>query len=456
MIGCVLPSFRRLPPTLDGSGMAKRLLTYAGESISWKPCGPEEEPNLFECSSVEVPLDQFNGSNHARACADTMGGVATYINSPQTAADMNTILDALGQKDMYYWGFSYGTLLGQTYATLFPERSKRVVIDGVLNQFLWYNSLTKNENAVDQNSVYSGLLEECIKAGPERCALASHASTKAELAQKLFSMAQKLRDDPIAVYINNGLYGIIGHTSVWFNGILSSLYRPASWQLLAKNLAALLDGNATDAFLSYEWRGEDSWLRKEDSAILVYFNDALSGPQHWPQDHRLLLDKLSPKLNKSLFSDGNFNLNFVRAAWAIPKSHAYVPRHGVKTAHPLLVLSTTYDPICPLISAKNASATFEGARLLKIKGYGHCSLAVPSVCAARHVQAFFANGKLPAERHVQCEVDGNPYFGDVRNTDGNTAALVQFHDPWDQRVHAAQVELAKEPLLRPLPIKPRV
>lgn len=44
--------------------------------------------------------------NGAKACEDTMGEHGAYINTPQTAADMNSILDAIGQEEMYYWGFS--------------------------------------------------------------------------------------------------------------------------------------------------------------------------------------------------------------------------------------------------------------------------------------------------------------------------------------------------------------
>ncbi|KAK5651988.1 hypothetical protein OQA88_10891 [Cercophora sp. LCS_1] len=534
-IGWVVLSLPRLARKLDHFVSSNGSLTYAGESISWTACGTKEEPNLFECSSVDVPLDHFNASNnlngrhftiplvrlrvktatrnilfnpggpggsgaefirragpklativgddfhlvgfdprgisgsrplatcyqtdearlmfprikpkhvsedsgdlwawatnHAHACADVMGEFAAHINSPQTAADMNTILDALGQKDMYYWGLSYGTVLGATYSTLFPERAKRVIIDGVLNQFQWYQSLLEYDSAVDQDNVYSGLLEECVKAGPKLCALAQYAATKGELSEKLLSMARKLTDDPVGVYINKTLYGILDHTSLWINGVFASLYRPASWPQLAKNLVAVLDGNATDAFLSYQWKGYESWRDEGDSGFFVYYNDAPSGSEHWPQDHRALVDELSPVLNASLFSEGSFDSTFVRAAWAIPKRHTYIPTHGVETAHPLLVLSTTYDPVCPLISAKNATGTFTGARLVEVKGYGHSSLAVPSLCAARHVRAFFKNGTLPEEKHVRCEVDGNPYFGD-------TASVAFFEDPEDQKIHAAQV-----------------
>lgn len=59
---------------------------------------------------------------------------------------MNSILDAVGRENMVYWGFSYDTTLGQTYANMYPERSERVIIDGVSNQFQWYDSLTDHES----------------------------------------------------------------------------------------------------------------------------------------------------------------------------------------------------------------------------------------------------------------------------------------------------------------------
>lgn len=47
-----------------------------------------------------------NAETRAQACRDITGEHGSYINTPQTAADMNSILDAIGQRDMYYYGFS--------------------------------------------------------------------------------------------------------------------------------------------------------------------------------------------------------------------------------------------------------------------------------------------------------------------------------------------------------------
>jgi hypothetical protein len=71
---------------------------------------PEQRAVEFETNPWDIVFqagEMFTrAENKAKACADTMGELGAYINTPQTAADMNTILDAIGQEEMYYWGFS--------------------------------------------------------------------------------------------------------------------------------------------------------------------------------------------------------------------------------------------------------------------------------------------------------------------------------------------------------------
>jgi hypothetical protein len=94
--------------------------------------------------------------------------------------------------------------------------------------------------------------------------------------------------------------------------------------------------------------------------------------------------------------------------WTIPKRYTYVPKKRIETAHPLLILSRTYDPVCPLIAARTATEAYVGSRIVEVEGYGHCSMAVPSACLAKHVRAFLYDGILP-EGYTKCEVDC-PYF----------------------------------------------
>lgn len=74
----------------------------------------------------------------------------------------------------------------------------------------------------------------------------------------------------------------------------------------------------------------------------------------------------------------------------------------------LFFLPTTYDPVCPLVSAKTAKKAFAGSQIVEVKAYGHSSFSVPSFCVAKHIRDFLYNGMVP-EPHAQCEVDG-PYF----------------------------------------------
>jgi pimeloyl-ACP methyl ester carboxylesterase len=54
-----------------------------------------------------------------------------HINTPNVARDMELIRNLTGYERLEYWGFSYGSLLGTMYASLFPDRVGRMVLDGI-------------------------------------------------------------------------------------------------------------------------------------------------------------------------------------------------------------------------------------------------------------------------------------------------------------------------------------
>lgn len=380
--------------------------------------------------------------NFVQACADTMGEHGLYVNTPQTAADMNTILDAVGQEDMIYWGFSYGTLLGQTYAGLFPDRSRRVIIDGVVNQFDWYEALASTEDLVDTVHVLEGFFEECLKAG-QNCTLSALSKSKGELMDMILGLAESLGEEPLSVYVNNTIWGTLDYSKIMSTAIFPALYKPAIWYDLADRLFKMLTGNATEAFLAYGQGGP--WNMEGNANEAVMLNDGKSGLKNWPRDRHSALRIIEPAVNASLFGPSMYDGLYIKQQWAIPKTHNYVPKFGVKTAHPLLILSTTYDPVCPLVSARSANKAFANSQIVEVKGYGHCSVAVASTCLAKHVRSFLYNGTVP-ENYTQCEVDG-PYFVKPEE-DGKAAcvkALREFEDPEDMRIHLAQLELARDP-----------
>lgn len=215
---------------------------------------------------------------------------------------MNSILDAVGQEDMIYWGFSYGTTLGQTYATMHPERSKRVVIDGVTNIFDTYRRLDTEQKWVsDSEKVLYGFFNECVKAGPDRCPLASFGSTADELWDAVLSRVDGLREEPLNIYINNTLYGTLDYPNFLTNAIFYSLYAPKkAWVPVAEQLAKFLQGNATDIWM--EHGRADVFASIGEANRFVTFNDAKSGPEYWPKGRQAVVDEIVRFANGSLFS----------------------------------------------------------------------------------------------------------------------------------------------------------
>jgi len=287
-----------------------------------------------------------------------------------------------------------------------------------------------------QENVLLGFFDECIKAG-QNCPLSSLADNKEELREKVLGFVDKL-DEPLSVYVNNTAWGTLDRLKILETAIFPALYKPALWYVLADRLEKLLQGNTTGAFLAYGRAGAwDSLLEGESNSFIV-LNDGATGLKHWPQDRKGLLDLILPAINASRFAFANDNY-YLRQQWAIPKTHNFKQKPSVKTAHPLLILSTTFDPVCPLISARSAKAAFEGSQIVELRAYGHCALSMPSNCIAKHVRAFLYNGTVPDE-HTQCDID-RPYFFEPEDN-GTVVSLLNFENPEDQRIHQAQLEIA--------------
>lgn len=370
-------------------------------------------------------------TNYVRACRENAGEHFHYVNTPQTAADMNSIIDALGQKSMYYWGISYGSLLGQVYATLFPERSERIVIDGVTDQSYWFEELMDTERYDDTDAVIDGFFEECARAA-DACALSKFGKTGPELRDNVTSVINSLYRNPASVYVNGTVYGTVDDFDLRIRSLFQEMYAPAHWPALAQRLADLQEGNATGVFLSYV---KDNALDNVPEANLaVQMNDGQSGPQFWPQGRMRLMERLLPYSDKSRFALGDMMDFHVKQQWTVSKTHSYKPKKKVETATPLLILSTTYDPVCPCAAARSAQKTFAGSRLVALDAYGHASIAMPSLCMANHVRAYFENGSLPDE-NVVCKPDA-AYFPNGEQVSAQT------YSPEQQEILTTQSDLA--------------
>lgn len=90
---------------------------------------------------------------YADACAQKYPSLIKHMTTADAARDMDQIRQALGVAKISYYGFSYGTYLGQVYGTLFPTHVKRMVLDSNVDPHrVWYNANLDQDLAFNRNS----------------------------------------------------------------------------------------------------------------------------------------------------------------------------------------------------------------------------------------------------------------------------------------------------------------
>jgi pimeloyl-ACP methyl ester carboxylesterase len=102
-------------------------------------------------------------------------------------------LDTKGK--LVYWGFSYGTLLGATFAAMFPDRVGRVILDGVVDAD-YYVSPMWEESLLDTDKVMASFFHFCYKAG-KKCALFRDGDSESDIVARFEEANKKLENNPI-------------------------------------------------------------------------------------------------------------------------------------------------------------------------------------------------------------------------------------------------------------------
>lgn len=107
-----------------------------------------------------------------------------------------------GAERLQYWGFSYGTILGQTFAAIHPDRVERLLIDGVVDPDDYYHGIWL-ENLHDSDKAMAKLCEYCFQAGPKRCPLNTGTSAQ-DIEDRVFELLSDLKNNPVPAVGPNG------------------------------------------------------------------------------------------------------------------------------------------------------------------------------------------------------------------------------------------------------------
>nr|POE88123.1 putative hydrolase [Quercus suber] len=328
-----------------------------------------------------------------------------------------------GAEKIQYWGFSYGTYLGNTFAAMFPDRIKRLAVDGVVNadnyvQALWSDNLRDAEKAMDLFYVH------CVRAGYPACALANETSesTIAGVKERTENIIASLYHNPLPVIGPNP--EVITYNDVK-TLITGALYHPMKvFPLLAKLLADIEQGNGTlfaemladkhsflcrgSAFRNHNRKGGIAG----DSMVAISCTDG--DDQSWVT--RTMFESFSKELaviSPSMGSEWS-KIRMRCIHYGVRPLHRFVGPWKAKTSHPLLLIGNTADPVTPAHHAHHMAKGFEGARVLTQDSAGHCSISTFSNCTTHYVREYFQQGELPPANTI-CPADELP-FGPNRGT----------------------------------------
>ncbi|KAJ4351066.1 hypothetical protein N0V95_004170 [Ascochyta clinopodiicola] len=361
-----------------------------------------------------------DGGKYAEDCVNTPGNadIAPYISTPFVARDMLEIIGALGEDQLQYWGISYGTVLGQTFAAMFPDRVKRLLLDSTV-RFDDYHAGQWITVTRDTERALVNFFTECVNVGPELCPIANFTgsnTTPEDLHNEFAKAIQELLDDPVLMpddYQPPPWWqpGSIAISQVLKYATLAAAYGPRQFGELyiivdvalrrawdeGIALATPLPSNSTTP--------EIPWNLGTNAFHGIACGDGALRADN-PGD---LYSWVLAQASAGTFADGIAPQIWPCAQWKFEAKERYTgPFTAINTSYPILFVNSNHDPIAPLSSAYEASANFPGSRMVVQNGHGHGIRNHPSACTNRAIADYFNEGTLPAAGTV-CQTDKTAY-----------------------------------------------
>ncbi|MEU0358246.1 alpha/beta hydrolase [Streptomyces cyaneofuscatus] len=321
-----------------------------------------------------------DGADFGAGCLRRSGKVLPHVGTSNAARDLDLIREVLGDDKLSYFGFSYGTELGGTYAHLFPQNVGRTVLDAVVDPTADGIGHARNQATGFQRALENYLKDrgENPKAGSERIA----------------RMLARIDRKPLPTASGRELTESLAVT-----GIVTPLYSQSSWPALTAALDEAEDKGTGDGLLqladSYNGRGEDGrYDTQAHSQRAISCADSKSRPT--VDEARALLPefrKLSPVFGPFLAWD---TAGWC-AQWPVDGEHE-TPETSAPGAGPILVIGTTGDPATPYEGAQRmADELGKGVGImLTNKGEGHGAYG-ESDCVTEAVDSYFLDGKVPED-----------------------------------------------------------
>ncbi|MEI6742120.1 MAG: alpha/beta hydrolase [bacterium] len=353
---------------------SKDLMTHF-DIVGWDPRGTGASTPTFDCG--DSYSDFFanertvaSTQKFVDACKAENPQIISHMSTVASARDIEAIRIALGEEKISYFGFSYGSTLGATWATLFPDTVQGAVFDA---------SATPNSTSAERRLTQAEGFEKQLTAFLAQC------SKNPSCVFHNTGRAEEAFDDLLKTQATVNATVVLTATA-------SSLYDDSAWEDLAKALRSAQDGIEDlirDLYNSYYYQdaGYEDSRNVSEASIATICDDETQRMSTAEVDAQLVsFTHVAPRF-------GNFfGRDYTCSLWPTQKSSQ--DQLKISSPAPIVVIGSTNDPVTPLTSSQSMSSALKNSRFVSVNSSRHTSY-LKNDCATQLVDAFLIKGTLP-------------------------------------------------------------
>ncbi len=333
-------------------------------------------------------IDELSDSSRAfgEACAENTGDSLEFVTTVSAARDLDLLRAVLGDEQLHYLGYSYGTFLGATYAELYPEHAGRLVLDGAIDPSASITDVNLAQS-VGFESALAAYLEDCL--GSSECPF---DGTVDEAMQDIAALLASVDASPLPASDGRQL-----GSSTLVTAIIYPLYSASSWPYLSQMFEQVMTGDPTYAFFfadQYNGRDEDGeYLNNQTEAFSAYNcrDYTFDADVDRMRQSAAELEEAAPVIGPYM-GYGDIGCS----TWPYPEQAERDEIHAAG-ADPIMVVGTTNDPATPYQWAEALADQLESGFLVTYEGEGHTAYNKGSDCVNGAVEAFLIDGTVPED-----------------------------------------------------------
>ena len=416
------------------------------------------------CSEEDEGLQVLLAAAKARGelCAareDEDSDIRQHMTSAYAARDMLEILKKLPNAldpqhghhvpKMNFLGLSYGTIVGQTFASLYPEHVSRMVLDGTGDGKDWVGKW-QMQHLIDVDAIWASFFEDCFEAKATCPLWRNSDSNSTDIETRINEFLDELRRRPLYI-INNGNARLITYRDVKLAIYWTTMAPAFAAPTMASILDPLIKGHTN---ITLDFPFQDSLVTSDcpenetpdtlassnaEAGLAINCGDAEDISNNTIEDFKTYLSALEAQSSVAAFFQGERKIRCLgwptRPAWRFtgPFSSKKETENGEdsKLSMPILFMGNRLDPMTSLSTMKKVAKDYPGSVVLEENQRGHTALAntVPSDCTLGYLGAYFRDGTLPEDGTV-CGTDCNLFDGSCLGGSSHSAVIPQ--NSWGQ------------------------